>query len=111
MPDPQCPHAMQIGQNSAKIASLEKEIASLTKSQQTSIAELEKKLSKLTAMAQSSAMQVVEDKAKKSGFIRGMHMTATLIGYGIIIVALILAGKVTGGLDMFVRFLGSLDLK
>lgn len=107
----QCPHAMQIGQNSAKIASLEKEVASLTISHQTSIARLEKKISNLAEMAQSSAMQVVEDKARQSGFIRGMHMTATLIGYGIIIIALILAGKVTGGIDMFIRFLGSLDLK
>lgn len=107
----QCPHAMKIGSNTARIEQLERRAAEMSDTHRSRIAELEKKIVDLTEQAQEEAMRVIEDKAQKSGFVRGMHMTATLIGYGAIIIALVLAGKVTGGIDMFIKFLGSLDLK
>lgn len=99
-----CPHAIEIGSHKARIASLEKQLSDL---ENNKIASLEKKIAELTNAAQNNARQVIEDKATQRGFIRGMHVTATLVGYAIIIISLFLAGKVTGGLEALVKFIAS----
>lgn len=98
MENQNCPHTMQMGSHEARIAALEKGMVDLENS-------LETKISEVTLMAQNNALKLIEDKAKQSGFIKGMHMTATLIGYSIIIIALLLAGKFTGAIESFLKLL------
>lgn len=99
----QCPHTMQMGSHEARIKSLEKGMEDLESS-------LEAKISSVTLMAQNNALKLIEDKASQSGFIKGMHITATLIGYSIIIVSLILAGKFTGATESFIKLLSGKGL-
>lgn len=99
----QCPHTMQMGSHEARIVALEKGMTDLENS-------LESKISQVTLMAQNNALKLIEDKASQSGFIKGMHMTATLIGYSIIIVSLILAGKFTGATESFIKLLSGKGL-
>lgn len=98
MENSNCPHTMQMGSHEARISALEKGMVDLENS-------LETKISEVTLMAQGNALKLIEDKAKQSGFIKGMHMTATLIGYAIIIIALLLAGKFTGATESFLKLL------
>lgn len=110
METPQCPHAMQIGSCEARITALEKGTGDLKKSIADLENSLEAKINEVTLMAQNNAVKILEEKAKQSGFIKGMHMTATLIGYSIIIVSLILAGKFTGAIESVLKLLSGKGL-
>ncbi|MDC8446108.1 MAG: hypothetical protein LV471_09320 [Nitrosomonas sp.] len=103
MEDQHCPHTMRMGSHEARITALEKNMTILESS-------LESKINSVTLMAQNNAMKLIEDKANQSGFIRGMHMTATIIGYSIIIVALLLAGKFTGAIESVIKLLSGKGL-
>lgn len=87
-----------MGSHEARIAALEKNMTDLESS-------LEGKIKAVTLIAESSAQKLLEDKANQSGFIKGVHMTATLIGYAIIIIALLLAGKFTGAIESVLKLL------
>jgi len=97
MTDNHCPHTMQIGSQEARILALEKNHKAL----ETTI---EGKISALTLTVQSNALKIIEDKASQSGFIKGIHVTATLLGYSIIIIGLLMAGKFTGALEATLKF-------
>ena len=103
METPQCPHTMQMGSHEARIAALEKGIVDLENS-------LEAKINQVTVLAQNNAVKIIEDKANQSGFIKGVHITATLIGYAIIIVLLLMAGKFTGAIESFLKLLSGKGL-
>ena len=98
MENSDCPHTMRMGSHEARITALEKGMEDLETS-------LESKISRVTVMAENNALKLMEDKAKQSGFIKGMHMTATLIGYTIIIIALLLAGKFTGAIESVLKLI------
>ena len=102
---------MQIGAQQAKISSLEKELENLRASQNSKILDLEKQINRLTEIARENADLLLQDRARKAGFIKGMHTTATLIGYSVIILALLVAGKFTGALDVFIKFVTSSIVK
>jgi len=87
-----------MGSHEARITALEKGMEDLETS-------LESKISRVTVMAENNALKLMEDKAKQSGFIKGMHMTATLIGYSVIIIALLLAGKFTGAIESVLKLI------
>ncbi|MBL0011139.1 MAG: hypothetical protein IPP22_09370 [Nitrosomonas sp.] len=87
-----------MGSHEARITALETGMEDLESS-------LESKISRVTLMAENNALKLMEDKAKQSGFIKGMHMTATLIGYSVIIIALLLAGKFTGAIESVLKLL------
>ena len=93
-----CPHTMRMGSHEARITALEQNMTGLETS-------LENKIKAVTLIAENSAQKLLEDKASHSGFIKGVHMTATLIGYTIIIIALLLAGKFTGAIESFLKLL------
>ncbi|MBL0011050.1 MAG: hypothetical protein IPP22_08745 [Nitrosomonas sp.] len=93
-----CPHTMRMGSHEARISALEKGMEDLESS-------LESKISRVTVLAENNALKLMEDKAKQSGFIKGMHMTATLIGYSVIIIALLLAGKFTGAIESVLKLI------
>ncbi|WP_292992618.1 hypothetical protein [Nitrosomonas sp.] len=99
----QCPHTMQMGSHEARIVALEKGMEDLEHS-------IEDKINKVTAMAQNNAVKIIEDKANQSGFIKGVHITATLIGYAIIIGLLLMAGKFTGAIESFLKLLSGKGL-
>lgn len=98
MENSDCPHTMRMGSHEARITALEKGMEDLETS-------LESKISRVTVMAENNALKLMEDKAKQSGFIKGMHMTATLIGYSVIIIALLLAGKFTGAIESVLKLI------
>ncbi len=98
-----CPHTMQMGSHEARIIALEKGMEDLESS-------IEAKINKVTALAQNSAVKIIEDKANQSGFIKGVHITATLIGYSIIIVLLLMAGKFTGAIESILKLLSGKGL-
>jgi len=87
-----------MGSHEARITALEKGMEDLESS-------LESKISRVTVLAENNALKLMEDKAKQSGFIKGMHMTATLIGYSVIIIALLLAGKFTGAIESVLKLI------
>lgn len=97
MSDNHCPHTMQIGSQEARITALEENQRALETS-------LEIKINTLTMTVQSNALKIIEDKASQSGFIKGIHATATLLGYAIIIIGLLLAGKFTGAIESALKF-------
>lgn len=97
MTDNHCPHTMQIGSQEARILALEENHKAL----ETTI---ENKINALTLTVQSNALKIIEDKASQSGFIKGIHVTATLLGYSIIIIGLLMAGKFTGALEATLKF-------
>jgi len=97
MTDNHCPHTMQIGSQEARISALEKNYAELETS-------MEVKINSLTLTVQSNALKIIEEKANQSGFIKGIHATATLLGYSIIIIGLLLAGKFTGAIESALKF-------
>lgn len=97
MSDNHCPHTMQIGSQEARITALERNYADL----ETSV---EKKINTITLTVQNNALRIIEEKASQSGFIKGIHATATLIGYAIIITGLLLAGKFTGAIESALKF-------
>ena len=99
----QCPHTMQMGSHEARILALEKGMEDLEHS-------IEDKINRVTVMAQSNAVKLIEDKAKQSGFIKGVHITATLIGYAIIIVLLLMAGKFTEAIESVLKLLSGKGL-
>lgn len=103
MPD-DCPHTMKIGSLDARVSALEKRIDDHSLS-------LERRLNELSLKMQSNADQVLEEKSKKSGFFRGVHITATLTGYFVLMVLLLIAGKITGGIDQFIKMIASLGFK
>lgn len=98
MENSDCPHTMRMGSHEARITALEKGMEDLESS-------LESKISRVTVLAENNALKLMEDKAKQSGFIKGMHMTATLIGYSVIIIALLLAGKFTGAIESVLKLI------
>lgn len=104
MPDNNCPHTMNIGSLDARVSSLERRFDAHSES-------LDNRLKELTLKLQINADHVLEDKAKKSGFFRGVHITATLTGYFVLMVLLLIAGKITGGIDHFIKLLSSLGFK
>lgn len=110
MENQQCPHTMQKGAQEARIVALEKGVGDLKDSMNDLEDSLEAKINVVRTMAQNSATKIIEDKASQSGFIKGMHMTATLIGYSIIIVSLILAGKFTGATESILKLLSGKGL-
>lgn len=85
-----CPRDMQIGQHEARIVTLESEV------------------SHIRSEVQRSAAQMIEDRAKRSCFLRGIHFTATIIGYAVIIGALIASEKFAGALSTFIKLLTSI---
>jgi len=93
MTDSRCPHTMQIGSQEARIKALEEN--------QTTI---EGKINQLTLTVQNNALKIIEEKAKQSGLIKGIHVTATLLGYSIIIIGLLMAGKFTGAVEAVLKF-------
>lgn len=97
MTDNHCPHTMQIGSQEARIMALEENQRALETS-------LEIKINTLTATVQGNALRIIENKASQSGFVKGIHATATLIGYAIIITGLLLAGKFTGAIESALKF-------
>ncbi len=103
MPD-DCPHTMQIGSLNARVSALEKRIDDHSLS-------LERRLNDLSLKMQSNADHVLEEKSKKSGFFRGVHITASLTGYFVLMVLLLIAGKITGGIDQFIKMIASLGFK
>ena len=110
MENPYCPHTMQVGSQEEKITALQEEVRELKGHMDNLESSLEAKINSVTVMAQNNALKIIEDKAKQSGFIKGMHMTATLIGYSIIIVSLILAGKFTGATESILKLLSGKGL-
>ena len=98
MENSDCPHTMRMGSHEARITALEKGMEDLESS-------LESKIKAVRLIAENSAQKLWEDKASRSGFIKGMHMTATLIGYTIIIIALLLAGKFTGAIESVLKLI------
>ena len=98
MENSDCPHTMRMGSHEARITALEKGMEDLESS-------LESKISRVTVLAENNALKLMEDKAKQSGFIKGMHMTATLIGYSVIIIALLLAVKFTGAIESVLKLI------
>lgn len=103
MPD-DCPHTMKIGALDARVSALEKRIDANSLS-------FESRLNELSLKMQLNADQVLEEKSKKSGFFRGVHITATLTGYFVLMVLLLIAGKITGGIDQFIKMIASLGFK
>ncbi|PSJ15826.1 hypothetical protein [Nitrosomonas supralitoralis] len=103
MPD-DCPHTMQIGALDARVTALEKSLDANSLS-------FESRLNELSLKMQLNADQVLEEKSKKSGFFRGVHITATLTGYFVLMVLLLIAGKITGGIDQFIKMIASLGFK
>lgn len=99
-----CPHAMQIGALDARVAALEKNVDAYSHS-------FESRINELSLKMQINAEQVLEDKAKKSGFFLGVHTTATLTGYFVLIVLLLIVGKITGGIEQFIKMIASLGFK
>ena len=97
MTDNHCPHTMKIGSQEARISALEANHKAL----ETTI---ESKINALTLTVQSNALKIIEEKAKQSGFIKGIHVTATLLGYSIIIIGLLMAGKFTGAVEAVLKF-------
>ena len=97
MSDNHCPHTMQIGTHEARITALEEN----SKAFETTI---EGKINALTLTVQGNALKIIEDKASQSGFIKGIHVTATLLGYSIIIIGLLMAGKFTGATEAVFKF-------
>lgn len=87
-----CPRDIQIGQHEARIVTLESEVAHIR------------------SEVQRSAAQMIEDRAKRSGFLRGIHFAATIIGYTVIIGALIASEKFAGALSAFIKLLSSIKL-
>lgn len=84
-----CPHDMQIGRHEARIGTLEGEVSDIRK------------------QVQSSAAQIIEDKARRSGFLKGIHFMATFIGYAVIICILLAGEKFTGAFEAFLKLLTS----
>lgn len=103
MENPQCPHTMQMGSHEARIVALEKGMEDLEHS-------IEAKINQVTVLAQNNAVKIIEDKANQSGFIKGVHITATLIGYAILIVLLLMAGKFTGAIESVLKLLSGKGL-
>lgn len=97
MTDNHCPHTMQIGSQEARILALEENYAELKTS-------MEGKINSLTLTVQGNALKIIEEKANQSGFIKGIHATATILGYSIIIIGLLLAGKFTGAIESVLKF-------
>jgi len=97
MTDNHCPHTMRIGSQEARIKALEQN----QKEFETTI---EGKINALTLTVQGNALKIIEDKASQSGFIKGIHVTATLLGYSIIIIGLLMAGKFTGATEAVFKF-------
>lgn len=97
MNEDSCPHTMRIGQHEARIGALESR--SFT---------MEGKINSLTRSAEQDALRVIEEKAGQSGFIKGIRATATLLGYSIIIIALLVAGKFTGALEAIIKFFSAI---
>lgn len=92
-----CPHTLRIGQHEARITALENGQKELKNS-------WEKEIHALTLTVEHNALKIIEDKASQSGFIKGVHATASLLGYSIIIVALLVAGKFTGAMEAVLKF-------
>ncbi|WP_430233189.1 hypothetical protein [Nitrosomonas communis] len=107
----QCPHSMELVVHKAKIESLEKEIENLKACRNSKILEPAKQINRLAEIAKVNADFLLQDKARRAGFIKAIHTTATLIGYAVIILALLVAGKFTGTLKFFVKFITSLCVK
>lgn len=92
MNDDKCPRDMQIGAHEARIDSLEEEMA-----------EVRKKV-------QDNAAQMIKEQANRSGFLRGVHLTATVIGYSVIIAAMLAGEKFMGAIESVLRFLSSMKV-
>ncbi|MBY0475400.1 MAG: hypothetical protein K2Q13_10135 [Nitrosomonas sp.] len=104
MSDNNCPHTMNIGSLDARVSALEKQV-------DANSASFENRLSALSLKMQINADHVLAEKSQKSGFFRGVHITATLTGYFVLMVLLLIAGKVTGGIDQFIKMIASLGFK
>lgn len=107
----QFPHSMELDPHKAKTESLEKEIETLKVSQNSKILELEKQINRFAEIAKENANFLLQDKARRVGFIKAMHTTATLIGYAVIIFVLLVTVKFVKGLDFFIKFVTSLIVK
>jgi hypothetical protein len=84
-----CPRDMQIGRHEARIGSLESEMTDIRK------------------QVQSNAVHMIEDKASRSGFLKGIHFMATFIGYAVIIAILLAGEKFSGAIEAVLKFLTS----
>ncbi|SDW99438.1 hypothetical protein [Nitrosomonas communis] len=107
----QCPHSMEPGTPKTKIESLEREIENINASPNCKILELEKQINLLAEIAKEDADFLLQGKARRVGFIKAMHTTATLTGYAIIIFVLLAIVKFMKGLDFFIKFVTSLIVK
>ncbi|SFI46416.1 hypothetical protein [Nitrosomonas sp. Nm34] len=107
----QFPHSMELCAHKTKTESLEKEIETLKASQNSKILELGKQISHLAEIARENADFLLQDKARRGGFIKTMHTTATLIGYAAIIFVLLVTVNFMTGLDFFIKFATSLIVK
>jgi hypothetical protein len=88
---------MELGTPKAKIESLEREIENLKASPNCKILELGRQINLLAEIAKEDADFLLQDKARRVGFIKAMHTTATLIGYAVIIFVLLVTVKFMAG--------------
>lgn len=107
----QCPQSMELGTPKTKIESLEREIENIKASPNCKILEVEKQINLLAEIAKEDADLLLQDKARRVGFIKAMHTTATLIGYAVIMLVLLVIAKFMKGLDFLIKFVTSLIVK
>lgn len=87
---------MQIGSHEAKIGAHE-----------TRIGTLESEMTDIRKQVQGNAVNMIEDKASRSGFLKGVHFAATFIGYAVIIGVLLAGEKFAGAVEAVLKFLTS----